>query len=89
MLETGAPVLQDAVVSFDCRVAQFAEVGTHTVFFCEVEAIAFGSVRRGPDLFRPLLPPHRPPHLSTRSRIPPPARRQTTADPFHAGRALL
>lgn len=38
-LATGAPVLQGAVVSFDCRITQSTEVGTHTVFFCEVEAL--------------------------------------------------
>ncbi len=43
-LETGSPVLADAVVSFDCRIAQIAEVGTHSVFFCEVVAIEFGPV---------------------------------------------
>lgn len=41
-LVTGAPVLHDACVSFDCRVAQVTEVGTHSVFFCEVDAMAFG-----------------------------------------------
>ncbi len=38
-LETGAAVLEGALASFDCRVTQTAEVGTHTVFFCEVEAV--------------------------------------------------
>ena len=38
-LATGAAVLEGAVASFDCRVVQTAEVGTHTVFFCEVEAV--------------------------------------------------
>jgi flavin reductase len=46
-LVTGAPVLEDAVVSFDCRIAQIAEVGTHSVFFCEVEAIQAGTAREG------------------------------------------
>jgi flavin reductase len=46
-LETGAPVLQDATVAFDCRITQNVEVGTHTVFFCEVEAIALGTVHEG------------------------------------------
>ena len=39
-LVTGAPVLADAVASLDCRIAKVAEVGTHSVLFCEVEAIA-------------------------------------------------
>lgn len=38
-LATGAPVLEGAVVSFDCRIVDVTEVGTHTVFFAEVEAI--------------------------------------------------
>jgi len=46
-LSTGAPVLQNSVVSFDCRVKQFTEVGTHTVFFCEVDALQFGSEADG------------------------------------------
>ncbi len=46
-LVTGAPVLQEAVVSFDCRVVQVTEVGTHSVFFCEVEAVQHGTGREG------------------------------------------
>ncbi len=41
-LATGAPVLDDARVAFDCRIAQVTEVGTHSVLFCEVEAIRTG-----------------------------------------------
>lgn len=39
----GAPVLQGAAVSFDCRIAQVTGVGTHDVLFCEVQAIAGGA----------------------------------------------
>ena len=46
-LATGAPVLMDAVVSFDCRVVQSTEVGTHTVFFCEVDAIQASGAHEG------------------------------------------
>ena len=46
-LVTGAPVLSGAVVSFDCRVAQWTEIGTHTVFVCEVEAIQTGPAHEG------------------------------------------
>ena len=46
-LETGAPVLKDAVVSFDCTVADVTEVGTHTVFFCTVQAIQVGPAHEG------------------------------------------
>lgn len=38
-LATGVPVLRGALVSFDCRVTEWTEVGTHSVFFCEVEAV--------------------------------------------------
>jgi flavin reductase len=41
-LITGAPVLKGAAVNFDCRISQLVEVGTHSVFFCEVDAIAMG-----------------------------------------------
>ena len=41
-LSTGAPALVGAVVSFDCRIVQTTEVGTHSVFFGEVEAIRHG-----------------------------------------------
>ncbi len=37
---TGAPVLADAVVSFDCRVTGRAEVGSHDVLFCEIHGIS-------------------------------------------------
>lgn len=40
VLATGAPVLSDASVSFDCRIVRQEEIGTHTVFFCEVQAVA-------------------------------------------------
>jgi flavin reductase len=42
-LATGAPVLQGAVVSFDCTVAEIVEKGTHLVVFAEVAAIQTGS----------------------------------------------
>ena len=41
-LQTGAPALQGAVVSFDCRVAEVTSVGTHSVFFGEVVALRHG-----------------------------------------------
>ncbi|HET9018970.1 MAG TPA: flavin reductase [Acetobacteraceae bacterium] len=46
-LETGAPVLQGAVVSFDCRIGQVTEIGTHSVIFGHVQAIRHGSVHDG------------------------------------------
>lgn len=44
-LETGAPVLSDAVVSFDCRIIDIKPVSTHFVMFGEVRAIHFGEAR--------------------------------------------
>lgn len=38
-LETGAPVLKDALVSFDCKIDQIQEVGTHAIFICSIVAI--------------------------------------------------
>ncbi|MFK8250630.1 flavin reductase family protein [Ancylobacter terrae] len=37
-LVTGAPVLEDALVAFDCRVVETLERGTHTVFLGAVVA---------------------------------------------------
>jgi flavin reductase len=38
-LKTGAPVLDDALVSFDCQLEQVQEVGTHDIFICRIVAI--------------------------------------------------
>jgi len=38
--ETGAPLLEGAVVNFDCRIVQAAEVGGHTVLICEIVGVA-------------------------------------------------
>lgn len=38
-LTTGAPVLDDALVSFDCQIEQIQEVGTHTIFICPIVAV--------------------------------------------------
>jgi flavin reductase len=46
-LATRAPVLIDAAASLDCRIAQVAEVGTHSVLFCEVEDIAIAPQPEG------------------------------------------
>lgn len=39
-LVTGSPVLSDANVSLDCRIRQVSDVGTHSVYFCEVVGMA-------------------------------------------------
>ncbi|MDB5461128.1 MAG: rutF [Caulobacteraceae bacterium] len=41
-LATGAPVLEGAAVSFDCRIVERLERGTHAVILCEVLAIQVG-----------------------------------------------
>lgn len=46
-LATGAPVLEDAMVAFDCRVSEMIEKGTHIVVFAEIEAIRQGSPQEG------------------------------------------
>ncbi|MBH3423535.1 flavin reductase [Pseudomonas gessardii] len=46
-LESGAPILQEALVSFDCRIAQAHEVGSHTIFYCEVLGICNGESQEG------------------------------------------
>ena len=39
---TGAPVLDGAVTSFDCKVTEIIEKGTHLVVFAEVQGIRHG-----------------------------------------------
>jgi flavin reductase len=53
--ESGALLLEGAVVSFDCRVARLTDVGSHSVLFCEVVCRRRGA-RLGTVLFRPRLP---------------------------------
>jgi flavin reductase len=47
VLMTGAPVLIDAAVSLDCRIVRSEEVGTHTVFFCEVVDLVIAEEAEG------------------------------------------
>ncbi len=46
---TGAPVLSDALVSFDCEIEQIQIVGTHSVFMCRVVAIKHSERADEPD----------------------------------------
>jgi Conserved protein/domain typically associated with flavoprotein oxygenases, DIM6/NTAB family len=39
VLASGAPVLSSSVASFDCLIDACHEVGSHTVFYCQVQAI--------------------------------------------------
>jgi flavin reductase len=48
-LTTGAPVLDDALVSFDCEIEQVQAVGTHSVFMCRVVAIKHSERSGEPD----------------------------------------
>lgn len=46
-LKTGSPVLATAAASFDCTIDQITEIGTHSVFFCTVQAINLGTATSG------------------------------------------
>lgn len=37
--KTGAPILLDALVSFDCRITAHSDIGTHRVLYCTIEEI--------------------------------------------------
>lgn len=39
---SGSPILEEACVSFDCRLSQITEVGTHDILICEVTSISVG-----------------------------------------------
>jgi flavin reductase len=46
-LATGAPVLEGAAASFDCRITEVMEQGTHSVVFAQVEAVRFTDMAAG------------------------------------------
>lgn len=46
-LTTGAPVLEDALVNFDCEIEQMQEVGTHTIFICRIVALRHEEAAQG------------------------------------------
>ena len=46
-LATGAPVLEGAAASFDCRISEVMEQGTHSVVFAQVEAVRFADMEAG------------------------------------------
>ena len=48
-LVTGAPILKDALVSFDCEIEHIQEVGTHSVLMCRVVAIKHSERAGEPD----------------------------------------
>lgn len=44
---SGAPVLDDALVSFDCRIIQRVSLGTHDTLFCEVLGVSTAQQKDG------------------------------------------
>lgn len=46
-LETGAPALVGSIAAFDCDVMAMNEVGTHTVFYCQIRAVRSSNGREG------------------------------------------
>jgi flavin reductase len=49
-LATGAPILREALVAFDCRIDESKDVGTHSIFFCRVLDISFRTAGQGSGL---------------------------------------
>ncbi|TNV10790.1 flavin reductase [Buttiauxella sp. B2] len=47
VLASGAPVLSSSVASFDCIIDTCHEVGSHTVFYCQVQAVRISEQPRG------------------------------------------
>lgn len=48
-MATGAPVLEDALVSFDCEIEHVQKAGTHSIFMCRVVAIKKAEQKSGAD----------------------------------------
>ncbi|MBJ7536208.1 flavin reductase [Marinomonas transparens] len=46
-LKTGAPALDEALVSFDCEIHETHEMGSHTVFYCRVKDAKVGTEGSG------------------------------------------
>lgn len=49
-LLTGSPILEEALVNFDCQIDEVKEVGTHGIFICKVLAIGKFSALTGKGL---------------------------------------
>lgn len=45
-LQTGAPLLENSLAGFDCRVVSATDAGTHTIFLGEVIALRIGQESR-------------------------------------------
>jgi flavin reductase (NADH)/flavin reductase len=50
-LDTGAPVLEQSLASFDCRIEQAIEAGTHVILFGAIRAIQIPRADRTPLLY--------------------------------------
>ncbi len=50
-LITRAPILESALVGFDCKLAQSVEVGTHGILFGEIQAVHTRAVAAKPLLY--------------------------------------
>lgn len=47
ILESGAPAMKEALVNFDCKIAQVHKVGSHDIFYCEIIEITQGTAEEG------------------------------------------
>lgn len=50
-LATGAPILETALASFDCRILSVTDSATHSIFICEVIATRLGPADAAPLLY--------------------------------------
>lgn len=46
-LETGAPALDDALASFDCRIVETMDGRSHDILLCEVSKVSQGDATQG------------------------------------------
>ncbi|WCN10759.1 flavin reductase [Marinomonas mediterranea] len=46
-LKTGAPILEEALVSFDCEIHESHEMGSHSIFYCRVKDAVVGENGEG------------------------------------------
>ena len=46
-LVSGAPLIAGALVSFDCRIVDTHQMGSHSVFYCTVEGVRLGGEGQG------------------------------------------
>lgn len=49
--QTGAPILEGALASFDCRISQAVDIGTHGIMFGAIEAIQARTTEAKPLLY--------------------------------------